>query len=153
MDKAELIHEVVELQRQANRTLGQYAAEVWIDSGLTIPQLKSLFFIASKGSTSFRRLAEALGVTPPNVTGIIDRLVEQGLVSRTENPEDRRIMLLQATDKGRNILANLRESGLNHMTQILTLLSLEELSSLVQGLSAFIKAAKAYEGGTIHEHD
>ncbi len=55
----------------------------------------------------FKKLAEALGVTPPNVTGIIDRLVEQALVTRTENPEDRRIMLLQTTEKGHELLDNL----------------------------------------------
>ena len=87
MDKSQLISEIVELQRQAGRILGQYAASVWIDSGLTLAQLKSLFLITSKGSTNFRKLAEALGVTPSNVTGIVDRLVEQGLVSRTEDPK------------------------------------------------------------------
>ena len=146
MDKSQLINEIVELQRQAGQTLGQYAASVWIDSGLTITQLKSLFLITSKGSTNFRKLAEALGVTPSNVTGIVDRLVEQELVGRTENSEDRRMMILRATDKGRTLLSYLRESGLNLMTRILTLLSLEELAALSQGLSAFIRAANAYKG-------
>ena len=148
MDKSQLINGIVELQRQAGRILGQYAASVWIDSGLTLAQLKSLFLITSKGSTNFRKLAEALGVTPANVTRIVDRLVEQGLVSRTEDPKDRRVTILQATDEGRAIIANLRESGINRMTQILMLLSLEELGALAQGLSAFIRAAKAYKGET-----
>jgi DNA-binding MarR family transcriptional regulator len=153
MDKSQLIKGIVELQRQAGRILGQYAASVWIDSGLTLAQLKSLFLITNKGSTNFRKLAEALEVTPANVTRIVDRLVEQGLVSRTEDRKDRRMMILQPTDEGRAIIANLRESGINRMTQILMLLSLEELGTLAQGLSAFIKAAKTYKGELIHEYD
>ncbi len=148
MDNSQLINEILELQRQVSRTLGQYAASVLIDSGLTMTQLKSLFLITSRGSTNFRKLAEALGVTPSNVTIIVDRLVQQGLVSRTEDTEDRRMMILQATDKGYTLLSNLRESGMKLMTEILSLLSIEELSTLAQGLSAFIKAANTYKKET-----
>jgi DNA-binding MarR family transcriptional regulator len=153
MDKSQLVQEVVELERQVGRIIGQHAPSVWIDSGLTLTQLRSLFLIANKGSTNFRKLAEALEVTPSNVTGIVDRLVEQELVSRTQNPEDRREMTLQATDKGQALVSNLKEVGIKHMTQILSLLSLEELSALAQGLSAFIKAADSYKGRIKDGHD
>jgi DNA-binding MarR family transcriptional regulator len=153
MDKSELVQEVVELERQVSRIIGRYAPSVWIDSGLTLAQLRSLFLIANEGSTNFRKLAEALGVTPSNVTGIVDRLEEQGLVSRTQNPEDRREMTLQATDKGKALVSDLKEAGIKRMTQILSLLSLEELSSLVRGLSAFIEAADLGRGQIKDEHD
>lgn len=146
MDKSELVQQVVELQRQVGRIIGQYVPSVWIDSGLTLTQLRSLFLVTNKGSTNFTKLAEALGVTPSNVTGIIDRLEEQGLVRRTQNPEDRREITLQATDKGEALVSNLKEAGMKQMTQILSLLSVEELSCLVRGLSAFIKAADSSTG-------
>jgi MarR family transcriptional regulator, organic hydroperoxide resistance regulator len=144
MEKTALINEIIELQRQSNRVMGHFAAEPWIELGLTIAQLKSLFYIVDKEKTSFKKLAEALRVTPPNVTGIIDRLVEQGLVSRTENPEDRRIMLLQPTQKAQNLLNTLKENRTNHMMKILDNLSFEELSCLMQGLYALVKAASSY---------
>jgi DNA-binding MarR family transcriptional regulator len=153
MGKSQLIQEIVELERQVGRIMGQHAQIIWIDSGLTLTQLKSLFLIANKGSTNFTKLAEALGVTPSNVTGIVDRLEEQGLVSRTQNPEDRREMTLQATDRGKALVSNLKEVGVKHMTQILSLLSLRELSALAQGLSAFIEAAETYKGQIKNEHD
>jgi DNA-binding MarR family transcriptional regulator len=148
-----LVQEVVELQRQVGRIIGQHVPSVWIDSGLTITQLRSLFLITNKGRTNFRKLAEALEVTPSNVTGIADRLEEQGLVSRTQNPEDRRETTLQATDKGEALVSNLKEAGMKQMTQILSLLSVEELSSLVGGLSAFIEAADSDRGQIKDEHD
>jgi DNA-binding MarR family transcriptional regulator len=153
MGKSQLIQEIVELERQVGRIIGQHAQIIWIDSGLTLTQLKSLFLITNKGSTNFRKLAKALGVTPSNVTGIVDHLVEQGLVTRTQNPEDRREMTLQATDKGQALVSNLKEVGIKHMTQILSLLSLRELSALAQGLSAFIKAAETYKGRIKDGHD
>jgi DNA-binding MarR family transcriptional regulator len=153
MGKSQLIQKVVELEQQASRIIGQHAHSIWIDSGLTPAQLRSLFLIANKGSTNFRKLAKALGVTPSNVTGIVDRLVEQGLVSRTQNPEDRREMTLQATDKGKALVSNIKEAGIKRMTHVLSLLSSQELSALVQGLSAFIRAADSYKGQIKDEHD
>ncbi len=148
-----MIGEIVELQREASRTLGAHAGSLLVKSGLTIAQLKNLLLIADMGSTNFRKLAEALGVTPSNVTGIVDRLVEQGLVSREENPEDRRVMTLQATDSGRALLSGLKESGIKHMTRILSSLSLEELAALAKGLSALVRAANAFKGEISDDHD
>ena len=67
-------------------------------------------------------------------------MVEQGLVRRKPCPEDRRIIWLQATDKGRDLLANLMESQTRHMVRILEYMSLEDLKSLLRGLSGFVHA-------------
>jgi DNA-binding MarR family transcriptional regulator len=75
------------------------------------------------------------------------------LVSRTQNPEDRRETTLQATDRGEALVSNLKEAGMKQMTQILSLLSVEDLSSLIRGLSAFIEAADSNRGQIRDEHD
>jgi DNA-binding MarR family transcriptional regulator len=62
-------------------------------------------------------------------------------------------MTLQATDKGQALVSNLKEVGIQHMTQILSVLSVEELSALAKGLSAFVRAAGSYEGRFKDEHD
>ena len=152
-DRARLIEEVVQLQRRIGHTMGQYAPHAWMDLNLTIGQLKSLFFIDFQGSTNFKKLADVLGVTPPNVTGIIDRLVGQGLVSRKENPEDRRMFLLKTTDKGKALLARLRESRLSHISDILMQLSLEELATLAQGLTAVARAVEHNREKHTDEYD
>ena len=144
MEKAEIIKEVLELQHTGDIILRRFAPEPWIALNLTIAQLKSLFYISAREKTNFKKLAEALNVTPPNVTGIIDRLVEQGLVSRTENPEDRRIMLLQITAGGRELLNNLREKHINAMTKILGHLTMEQLEIQKQAVQDLIKAAEKY---------
>ena len=78
MEKLELIREIIELQRKVDRARRQYELDVWMALPLTIAQLKSLFFISNQGSTNLGKLAAALGVTPTNTTGIVDRLVKQG---------------------------------------------------------------------------
>jgi DNA-binding MarR family transcriptional regulator len=47
------------------------------------------------------RLAETLGVSLPNVTGIVDRMVERGYVERGRDIDDRRVVTVAATAAGR----------------------------------------------------
>ncbi len=141
-DRTELINRILGLHRQFFHIMkDDEEPEVWLALNLTIAQLKSLVFIYSEGSTNFKTLAAAMRVTPPGVTGIIDRLVEQGLVSREENPDNRRMQILKVTDKGGDLLKGLRERGPKQMAGILKRLSIEDLSALYQGFSALIQAA------------
>jgi DNA-binding MarR family transcriptional regulator len=153
MEKAELIKKVVELQRRVNRVLRRQVPDAWLQLNITIPQLKSLFFISNQGSTSVGKLAAALGVTPANVTGIIDRLVEQGLVSRTENPEDRRMLVLRVTERGQALITDLRERQISRLSKVLSRLSPEELSTLAEGLALMLRACELYRGEPQDEHD
>ncbi|MGX1269732.1 MarR family winged helix-turn-helix transcriptional regulator [Streptomyces phaeoluteigriseus] len=57
-----------------------------------------------------RKLAVKLKCEPSNVTGIVDRLEARGLVERRPDPADRRVKLAAATDEGRRIAKDLRES-------------------------------------------
>jgi DNA-binding MarR family transcriptional regulator len=142
MEKAQLIRQVIELQHKVNRMLRRQVPDAWMELSLTLAQLKSLFFISSEGNTNVRKLAAALSVTSANVTGIVDRLVKQGLVTRRENPEDRRMLLLQVTDKGRALIIDLRERQISRLSEILDYMSPDEVSTLAQGLSSLLKACE-----------
>lgn len=152
MEKTDLIEEIIELQRKVDRARRQYQLDIWMSLPITIGQLKSLFFISNQGSTSLGKLATALGVTSTNTTGIIDRLVKQGLVSRIDNPENRRMLLLRATDKGEKLVAALRERRRGHLSQVLERLSADELAVLAQGLASLVKAVEAHEEAVENEH-
>jgi DNA-binding MarR family transcriptional regulator len=117
-----------------------------MDLNLTIGQVKSLFFIDYEGSTNFRKLAAALARTPPDVTRIIDRLVEQGLVNRRENPEDRRMLMLTTTEAGKALAARLRESRMTHIHHMLEQLSEEELATLAKGLAVLARVVSTQAG-------
>ncbi|MFC1910194.1 MarR family winged helix-turn-helix transcriptional regulator [Chloroflexota bacterium] len=150
-EKTNLISEIQRLQHSINRSIGHHASADWMGLSLTIAQLKSLFFIDSETNANSRKLANVLGVTPPNVTGIIDRLVEHGLVSREENPEDRRILLLSTTNTAKSLLVKLRESGAIRMSGVLAQMSLDELSALIEGLNVLATASDKYR--EIHNNE
>jgi DNA-binding MarR family transcriptional regulator len=153
MEKSDLISEIVKLDRETHRIIRQHSFNAWMELNLTVPQLKSLFFISNRRGSNPGKLAAALSVTPPNVTGIVDRLVEQGLLVRQQLPEDRRVLMLETTEKGEAILSDLRERRISTMREILSHLGVEELSCLAKGLSALVKAAQAYEEEGKDEYD
>jgi MarR family transcriptional regulator, organic hydroperoxide resistance regulator len=142
MEKEALLKEIIRDQRLVNRYIQRYNPDVWMGLSLTIAQVKSLFYINNEGTINFRKLAAAMKVTPSNVTGIIDRLVEQELVSRTENPEDRRMLMLRLTEKGENLINNLRERRVSQMSSILSRMSKEDLEVIQKGFSILSKAVE-----------
>ncbi|OZM82877.1 MarR family winged helix-turn-helix transcriptional regulator [Pseudonocardia sp. MH-G8] len=69
--------------------------------GLTRSRAHLLWELHQRGPVPQRTLAEALGVTARNITGIVDALVETGFVTREAHPTDRRATLVTPTARGR----------------------------------------------------
>jgi DNA-binding MarR family transcriptional regulator len=69
--------------------------------GLTSVQAKVLMFLDQ--ATPMNRIAENLCCDPSNITGVVDRLEERGLLAREEAPTDRRVKNLQVTGAGKKM--------------------------------------------------
>ena len=67
---------------------------------LSIPQLRSLAFINRNPGASLSLVAEHLGVTCATASTTIERLVQRNLVERTDNPQERRRVVLNLTKEG-----------------------------------------------------
>ena len=143
MINKELIAEMIELQRRVDRDRRQYELDAWMHLKLSIGQLKSLFFISNRGATSLGKLAAALEVTPTNPTGIVDRLLKRGLITRTESPDDRRVLVLRTTPHGEELVAELRQKRKERMNEIFNRLSDEEAAVVAQALKFMVKAIEA----------
>ena len=78
------------------------------------------------GSLSPCDIGEQLWVTRGTVTGLLDSLERQRLVRRTPHPKDRRMLLIELTDEGRNILDRLMPEHVQGMCELLACLSESE---------------------------
>lgn len=76
--------------------------------GLTRMQLFVLYLLERQGEAAMGQVAGSLHCDASNVTGIVDRLVAGGLVSRQELASDRRTKTLQLTAKGKKAIAALK---------------------------------------------
>ena len=72
--------------------------------GMTQMQLFVLYAINLRGEVAMGQLASSLHCDASNVTGLIDRLVAQQLVTRQESPQDRRTKTLSLTPKGKRMI-------------------------------------------------
>jgi len=140
MVKKETVEDLIELQRKIDRDRRQYELDAWMSLNLGIGQLKTLFFISNRGATTTGKLATALKVTPTNVTGIVDRLLEKKLITRTVDPDDRRVLLLRTTPQGDELVAELRQNRRERMSELFNRLSEEEASIVAQGLKIMVRA-------------
>jgi DNA-binding MarR family transcriptional regulator len=148
MVKKETVEELIELQRRIDRDRRQYELDAWMSLNLGIGQLKTLFFISNRGATTTGKLATALKVTPTNITGIIDRLLEKNLITRTGDPDDRRVLVLRTTPKGDELVAELRQKRRGRMTELFNNLSEKEAEIVAQGLKIMVKAIEAKQDET-----
>jgi DNA-binding MarR family transcriptional regulator len=139
MPSKELIEEMIELQRRVDRDRRQYELDAWMHLNLSIGQLKSLFFISNRGATSLSKLAAALRVTPTNTTGIVDRLLKRGLITRTESPDDRRVLLLRTTPLGDELITELRQKRKERMAELFNRLSEEEAKYMAEALKIMVR--------------
>ena len=153
MEKSKLIDQAIKLDLEIHEYVKQQSFQAWMHLSLTIPQLKTLLYVSSKGGTNPGKLAIALNVTPANVTGIVDRLVEQGLLSRQETPEDRRTLTLRTTERGEAILSSLRERRSSTLRQALITMSEANLKSLIEGLSSLAESAKVIQNASEEDPD
>ena len=67
---------------------------------LTPPQYQTLRLLWDQDSQPFKDLAAGNGCTRPTMTGIVDTLEKNGLVTRQPNPDDRRSLLVTLSEKG-----------------------------------------------------
>jgi DNA-binding MarR family transcriptional regulator len=90
------------LARALARRRGEYVTRIARD-GVSAAQMGVLMRLRTLGDMSISGLAEVLGIGLPNVTGLVDRLEERGLVERLRDPGDRRVVRVHLTDPGSRI--------------------------------------------------
>ena len=76
-------------------------------TGLTASRTHLLWELQRLGPSSQRALADALAVSPRNVTGLVDALEQTGYLVRTPHPTDRRTTLVRLTEQGESTMAQM----------------------------------------------
>jgi DNA-binding MarR family transcriptional regulator len=145
--REDVIDGIIKSHRRVNHFIREGNIESWISLNLTVPQMKCLCYISRHGKINLSGLAAGIHVTPANVTGIVDRLVEQGLVTRVPDTADRRVLWLDVTEKGAANLAVLREGKAGKMRELLECLSDSELSIVSEAFDILAGAARKVKEG------
>jgi DNA-binding MarR family transcriptional regulator len=142
-EQEELIGCLERVQDSFERRALSTMAEPLISTPLTMQQLKVLTMIAiDPEKATGHELAAQLKVSVATMSGLVDRLVEHGMVARGEDPTDRRVRPLSVTPEGSATIRGLLSSAGTMPTPVLRRLALEDLRALVQGVLALERAVQ-----------
>jgi len=104
---------------------------------LTMPQMRGLFVLdATDRALALTELAPMMGLSVAAAGRAVDGMVRNRLVSRREDPLDRRIKRLALTDKGRAALGRITEARLAGLRRFAETLGARERDALAGALTA-----------------
>ena len=119
------------------RTLTEVSEEV------TVPQLRVLVLLSSRGPMNLKTVAEHLAVNPSNASRTCDRLVASGKVARRGDAGDRRNVNLSITEDGADFVERLMESRRRLLDRVVARMDHTDQAALAQALEAFSRAVAA----------
>jgi DNA-binding MarR family transcriptional regulator len=131
-DRRRFIAEILDLNREIMREIHRGIPHEWLETEVTMPQFKTLMVLYGMDQATMGDLAESLGTGVSTVTGIVDRLVEHGLVQRVEDPRDRRVVVGRPTEAGVALVDRLLGAAREQMSRILEHLGSDELRRVAE---------------------
>ncbi|WP_052229665.1 MarR family transcriptional regulator [Streptomyces sp. CT34] len=111
------------------------------DPTLTLPQLRTLVVLHSRGAGKLAALAAALEVNASTALRMVDRLQAIGLVDRRINPTNRREVTLRLTPAGRHLVERVLAQRSKEIGAIVARLPADQRAGLIKALRALVEAA------------
>jgi DNA-binding MarR family transcriptional regulator len=103
-----------------------------IGSDLTNDQHFTLRYMNQVGTCTSSELAEVFDVQKSAITAIIQRLWEKGLIQRTRDEKDRRVVYLTLTDKGKELYMNAEQRIHNLVESLITKFDHAEIQQFIE---------------------
>ncbi len=135
IDRVAALDRVLELALLVNADMRQGLAA----RGLTESRTRLLWELLQRGPSTQRELADALRVSPRNITGLVDALVDTGFVTREPHPTDRRATLVQFTQRGADVAGELQRDQQEFARLLFEGTPQAQLTGLVRGLDAVLE--------------
>lgn len=117
-----------------------------VEDRVTLPQLRVLMLVATRGGLNLGALAQAMGVHASNASRACDRLVDSGLLARSESTLDRRNLMLELTLEGQALIDELIEHRSSAIATILERLPDSRRRTLANAMLSFAEAAGEIHG-------
>ncbi|MCY0883132.1 MAG: MarR family transcriptional regulator [Acidianus infernus] len=108
-----------EIILKGNRKLRELLQKEAEKRGLSYTEVSTLYFLKS-GEKNVSSLAEFVGVNKSTMVEILDRLESEGMITRSRDEKDRRVVLVKITQKGLEELENVRQAYKNLINDILS---------------------------------
>lgn len=125
-----IVETAIYMQAESRRLAKEQCAK----HGITATQLNALKLLQSVGDISLSDLSKRMSATNSAITGLVDRMVQAGLVAREQSPEDRRVWKIKLTTEGRAMAKKVDVAPWEILRDALSALPQAELDHLIKTL-------------------
>lgn len=137
-----LVGQVDEVLRASRAIVGIVAASLaGIEEVVTVPQLRVLVMVHTRGPLNLGAVAAGLAVNPSNASRTCDRLIHAGLLDRRESAVDRRNITLTLTPAGQRLVDKVIKRRREEIERVLRTMPPGERSAVGAAMAAFASAA------------
>ncbi|MGI8485874.1 MAG: MarR family winged helix-turn-helix transcriptional regulator [Thermomicrobiales bacterium] len=121
------------------RKIAAMAYECPLGNKPTLPQVRVMTVVSARGKATVSAIADALELSRPATSEMIDRMVEIGYVSREVNPADRRQVLISLTPPAAETMDGIVAQRRALLLESLGDLSDDELAGFLKGMRGFTR--------------
>jgi DNA-binding MarR family transcriptional regulator len=115
----------------------------WIVTDFTISQLKALMLLEYHGELAVSELGKLLHLSNPAASILVQQIVDQNMVERSEDSRDRRRTLVRMTAKGSELIIGRHRQTEEKLRRWLSQLSGDDLLAVARGLNTLASVARA----------
>jgi MarR family transcriptional regulator, organic hydroperoxide resistance regulator len=144
-DKAGMVSDIIDNIRRVFEAVNEFSKKAERETGLTGPQLWAIKVIAGSAPIKVSDLARRMYLHPATVVGILDRLEARSLVARTRSQTDRRIVEIELTEQGKDLVAQAPEVAQGLLVKGLETLPDVKLREMAEGLERLVAILGAQE--------
>ena len=112
---------------------------VQAEHGIPLSHVQVLAMLQDSGTMSVSEISRRLGIAKPNITPLVDRLLEAGLVDRQRDQNDRRVVNIVILNAGSEKLAAIRKTIAGQVQQQVEKLSVSEFKELSDALESITR--------------
>ena len=113
--------------------------------GLSFSQTNTLFFLKRAGSAGVSNIGDDLGITSAAASQMIERLVQQGLILRSEDPNDRRLKQIVLSEKGLELIHEGMRAQFQWQDELANHMTPTELAQVTASLNLLAEKAGPVE--------
>lgn len=140
-DRSDIIAEVIAGYEALMQRLAHTHTPEFLEIAISMPQAKLLYLLSAGGELHMSALVHRLGVSLSTISGLVDKVVDQGLASRREDPADRRQVMVGLTPAGHDFIDRFRELNARQLHELLDLVGDDDLARVRDAMAALAVAA------------
>jgi len=143
--KALVVSGIIDNIRRVFKVVNEQSKKAERETGITGPQLWAIKVIGDLTPVRVSDLASRMYLHPATVVGILDRLESRGLVKRIRSKDDRRVVKVQLTDDGKEIVTKAPQVAQGLLVAGLEVLPVKRLQGIASALEELVHILGAQE--------